>query len=137
VVQDFNDRAFDLLPLEVDPAAPGPSSLGENYCSGDFIDERVEEDPFPTAGRVICMDHTLHEKWRLLFGHEDFDGNTNMEDGALLGQEFAPFPSELDWRVARWAIQEGIGHKSLDQLLAIPGVSAVYFYATLPDHVSL
>lgn len=36
---------------------------------------------------------------------------------------FTPFASELDWRVTCWAVQEGIGHKSLDCLLAIPGVS--------------
>ncbi|KAF9226844.1 hypothetical protein BS17DRAFT_794275 [Gyrodon lividus] len=36
--------------------------------------------------------------------------------------KFAPFPSELDWRVACWAVQEGIGHKLFDRLLAIPGV---------------
>ncbi|KAG1735953.1 uncharacterized protein EDB91DRAFT_1235852 [Suillus paluster] len=36
---------------------------------------------------------------------------------------FAPFESELEWRVACWAIQDGIGHKSFDRLMAIPGVS--------------
>jgi len=36
---------------------------------------------------------------------------------------FSPFASELDWRVAKWAIKEGIGHNSLDRLLGIPGVS--------------
>ncbi|KAG1760237.1 hypothetical protein EDD22DRAFT_980691 [Suillus occidentalis] len=35
---------------------------------------------------------------------------------------FYPFASHLDWEVACWAVQEGIGHKAFDRLLAIPGV---------------
>ncbi|KAG1884783.1 hypothetical protein F4604DRAFT_1977115 [Suillus subluteus] len=46
-----------------------------------------------------------------------------MEDGDGGSHKFAPFASELDWRIARWAVQEGIGHKSFDRLMAIPGVS--------------
>ena len=73
------------------------------------------------------MDHTLHEKWRAMYGCEDADGDTAIGEAALPEQEFAPFASELDWRVARWAVQEGIGHKSLDRLLSIPGVSCCLF----------
>jgi hypothetical protein len=39
-------------------------------------------------------------------------------------KRFAPFASELDWRVARWTVQEGVGHKSFDRLMAIPEVSS-------------
>ncbi|KAJ3776370.1 hypothetical protein FB446DRAFT_762900 [Lentinula raphanica] len=35
---------------------------------------------------------------------------------------FAPFASEMDWRIAEWVVKDGIGHKSFDRLLAIPGV---------------
>ncbi|KAG2134040.1 uncharacterized protein EDB93DRAFT_1242739 [Suillus bovinus] len=35
---------------------------------------------------------------------------------------FYPFASHLDWKVVCWAVQEGIGHKAFDRLLAIPGV---------------
>ena len=73
------------------------------------------------------MDPTLHKKWRAMYGREDADGDTAMGEAALPEQEFAPFASELDWRVARWAVQEGIGHKSLDRLLSIPGVSFCLF----------
>ena len=50
-----------------------------------------------------------------------------MEDVASSEQRFSPFASELDWRVARWAVQEGVGHKLLDQLLAIPRASDFLF----------
>ncbi|KAJ7852764.1 hypothetical protein B0H14DRAFT_3656681 [Mycena olivaceomarginata] len=35
---------------------------------------------------------------------------------------FAPFASELDWRIAEWVIKDGPGHKAFDRLLEIPGV---------------
>jgi len=35
---------------------------------------------------------------------------------------FAPFASELDWKIAKWAVGEGIRHKSFDRLVGIPGV---------------
>jgi len=35
---------------------------------------------------------------------------------------YAPFASELDWQIARWAMHNGIGHNSLDCLLGIPRV---------------
>jgi len=35
---------------------------------------------------------------------------------------FYPFNSELDWRVAQWAVQDNPGQNALDRLLSIPGV---------------
>jgi len=53
------------------------------------------------------------------------DSNGDRDDN-----KWAPFASELDWRVAQWAVQEGVGHKSLDRLMAIPGVSFCAIYYT-------
>ena len=117
VVEDFVNQAFDLVPLEADDTAPRPSCQGRNYGYSqpdDFVDECIEEDHFPTAAKVIQMDRTLHEKWWALFGHEDSTSDVSMGDATSDGLEFAPFALELDWRVTNWAIQEGIGHKSLD-----------------------
>lgn len=135
VVEDFVDSTFNLILAEADlpdPAAPSPSNQAALYGdkgSDSFLDERVEEDPFPTAGQVIRMERSLHKRWRLLFGHEDSDGDAAMSDAGSSGLEFSPFASEVDWRVASWVVQEGIGHKSLDWLLAIPGVSLFILYA--------
>lgn len=38
---------------------------------------------------------------------------------------FFPFASELDWRVARWAVKDGPGHNAFNRLLEIPGVSKI------------
>lgn len=74
-------------------------------------DMRVEEDIYPDAARVLWTDETLHERWQREFGDE------GGQDG-----RFAPFDSEVDWRVAEWALKSGVSHRQLDRLLAIPGV---------------
>jgi hypothetical protein len=68
-----------------------------------------------------------------MFGGVDEDGDVEMgeEDNV---NKFAPFASELDWRVARWAVQEGIGHKSFDRLLAIPGVGDLILFYLCDAH---
>jgi len=32
----------------------------------------------------------------------------------------------MEWRIAHWAVKDGIGHKSFDRLLSIPGVHIPY-----------
>ncbi|KAG1892509.1 hypothetical protein F4604DRAFT_1566002 [Suillus subluteus] len=120
VMEDFHDRLFDLIPIgnpSEHPRSPNPSSA---------LDMRVE-DVHPTAGKVIHMDETVHQIWRREFGGSDTNGDVVMEDlgegTSMKTNMFAPFESELEWRVACWAIQDGIGHKSFDRLMAIPGVS--------------
>jgi hypothetical protein len=99
----------------------GPSRYG---LFEDEDDERTEVI-HPTAGKVIRMEATLHEKWRNHFGvQNDLDNiSQEIEEEA---SAFHPFESRLDWEVACWAIEEGIGHGALDRLLAIPGVSKLH-----------
>ena len=52
----------------------------------------------------------------------DKEGDTLMEEGGE-HNHFAPFSSELDWRVARWAVKDGPGHNAFNRFLEIPGVS--------------
>jgi hypothetical protein len=80
----------------------------------DDNDERiiiVDED----AGRIF-------RKERPPSYAQDGDGDALMEEDG--GQNlFAPFSSELDWRVAHWAVKDGPGHNALNRFLEIPGVS--------------
>ena len=39
-----------------------------------------------------------------------------------------PFKSEMDWRVALWAINEEAHKGAVDQLLSIPGVCILVLY---------
>lgn len=86
----------------------------------------------PTAGRVIRMEEMVHAKWRTQFGlgdrgEEAGSESSDDEDDTL----FYPFASHLDWQVACWAVQEGIGHKAFDRLLAIPGVGQLIFFQVI------
>jgi len=135
VLEDEED--YELIPLPdniaIGEPGPGPSTLRSSFPSTSRIhvtsigidsslDDRIFEE-HPTAGKVIRMDIDLHRKWQALFGQDqDIDGDTVMEDNGKEANIFAPFASELDWRVAAWAVKDGIGHKSFDRLLAIPGV---------------
>ena len=64
-----------------------------------------------------------------------------MGDVPTFDQAFAPFASELDWKIASWAVQEGIGQKTLDRLFSIPRVglvsSSVLFSTIIPTWICL
>ena len=80
----------------------------------DDNDERViivDED----AGRILRKESPPSY-------YQDRDGDALMEEDGE-PNPFAPFSSELDWRVAHWAVKDGPGHNALNRLLEIPGVS--------------
>ena len=81
-------------------------------------DTRVEEDIYPAAARILHTNETLHERWNEVFGSEGSD------------EKFVPFRSEMDWRFVEWTIKSGMGHKQLDRLLGIPGVSILDSHVT-------
>ncbi|EGO26571.1 hypothetical protein SERLADRAFT_407308 [Serpula lacrymans var. lacrymans S7.9] len=94
-----------------------PHSLHFNLDDNDDDDERVVEQN-ENAGKVIRVDLDAHNKWRESF--HQFHQDNNEMDVDLPDNRWAPFSTELDWKFAHWALQEGIGQKSLDRLLAIP-----------------
>ncbi|KAF9003205.1 hypothetical protein BDZ89DRAFT_1146120 [Hymenopellis radicata] len=53
-------------------------------------------------------------------------GDTAMDGSGApeVGNEewYKPFASELDWRVAQWMVEQGIGHNAFNEFLRIPGV---------------
>ena len=84
------------------------------------------------------MAETLHLKWRRYFlGEEEQNvddmGDVVMDDvaGAAFSNKYAPFASETDWRIAQWAVLDGVGHNSLDRELAMPGVRMIVFVGVL------
>jgi len=113
--------------VEIGVAGPGPSTQDHRRQNKKFWVYALDEEDdtrikvlHKTAGKVIKMKSSLHEQWRMLFQNDHMDVD-QLSSGSQ--NPYSPFASELDWRVARWAIKDGIGHKSLDRLLAIPGVS--------------
>jgi hypothetical protein len=134
VMDDFYERIFELIPADgFDLDAPGPLSLRPRCASKSPPPEYEDDDRLvvehPTAGQHIRIVPTLHERWKKLFGgsmenddEEEAEVDSDVDMDGEQEHKFAPFASELDWRVARWAVQEGIGHKSFDRLMLIPGV---------------
>lgn len=134
IMAEFEDGIFDFIVLppvaigEAGPSTATSSSSRQRPNSrqlDDNDDTRVVET-HPTAGGVIRMDESLHQKWRKVFGGGvDRDGDVPM-DGVDQEIDYAPFASKLDWEVARWAIKDNPGHKAFDRLLNIPGVRSHY-----------
>jgi len=113
VMEDYDDLLFELLPTHETHEEPhaGPSRRDRTE---EDEDERVEEE-----------NEEAGAQWKKDFrGSKDTEGDVHMLDDMIEEDDrFSPFSSELDWRIAKWAIQEGIGHKSFDRLMSIPGVS--------------
>jgi hypothetical protein len=112
---------------EVGSEAPiaGPSNRVQDVEEGRRV---VVEHR--TAGAIVKEGETEIQRWRrYILGQPtlDGDGDVEMLDGAP--DRFFPFASEIEWRVSQWAIQDGIGQRSLDRLLSIPGVSNSTSYA--------
>ncbi|KAF9020720.1 hypothetical protein BDZ89DRAFT_958047 [Hymenopellis radicata] len=92
----------------------------------DVQSERVSV-PHATAGAVIRMSSTVHEQWAALFGTEMPDDVAMDGSGAPDVEWYKPFASELDWRVAQWMVEQGIGHNAFNEFLKIPGVGSIVF----------
>ncbi|KAL1711663.1 hypothetical protein EV715DRAFT_215057 [Schizophyllum commune] len=105
---------------------PGPSTLAsqrsriaqaaQERVLDDYDDTRVKVVD-ETAGRAIRIDPSMHNLWRRMFGTEAVDG---MDEEST---QYLPFASELDWRIASWAVKEDVSQGAFNRLLAIPGVS--------------
>ena len=136
---EWDDNLFDFVPLPgedvaLGEAGPGPSTVAaaaarlRHRVLDDDDDTRVE-DVFEGAGKVIRMHQTLHQRWKELFQENGAgDGDVIMEDPTPGNKvnAFYPFASELDWRVANWAIRESPGNNAFDRFLSIPGVSICF-----------
>jgi len=148
--QDLDDLFFidqEEIEVEIGAAGPGPSTQASRARQKTLRRTLEEEDDtrvrdtFDHAARVIRIQPSLHDRWKKLFSSEaedveatqDYssvgDGVNPFAPSASGVNLFASFASEMDWRVARWAVQEGIGHGSFDRLLSIPGVR----FIVLPD----
>lgn len=79
--------------------------------------DRGGEDFGPGEG----MYDSWHRRLRDLASEMQERENTRAER-VRRRREWAPFRSKLDWEIAKWAIEEGIGKGSIDRLLKIPGV---------------
>ncbi|KAF9521723.1 hypothetical protein CPB83DRAFT_801223 [Crepidotus variabilis] len=119
--------------VEMGEPGPGPTTQANRreeirnrayrvHVLSEYDNDRVVDEDL-TAGKVIRMDTSLHQRWKLLFGGKDNTGKEAIPaqaEGEI--NPWLPFASELDYRVGRWAVKDGIGHSSMDRFLSIPGV---------------
>lgn len=121
-------------------AGPGPSAMAHiaeaeanrRKLQIPIFDKEEENEAgfaveFGSAAAIIRMDSTMHEKWKQAYGNwrtNDDSGDVSMADGTANPAHnlWTPFASELDWRVAQWAVEENVGQGIVDRLLDIPGV---------------
>lgn len=111
---------------------PGPSTqahqdrladrqLGAKVRALDDGDLSLFEVEHRSGGAVVCMDQSLHDQWHIAHNISvdvPMDGLSSPP-----GNIYAPFASEMDWRVAEWVVKDNVGHNSFDRFLQIPGVS--------------
>jgi len=112
--------------IEIGEAGPGPSTIASKQLNQNSIAPKEEENQqvfidYPGSGKVSRLDQQIHQRWRHLSHANTIKDTTNININP-----FAPFTSEMEWRIARWAVKDGIGHKSFDRLLSIPGVCIPY-----------
>ncbi|KAF8906955.1 hypothetical protein CPB84DRAFT_1644167, partial [Gymnopilus junonius] len=112
---------YDFLPPV---AGPGPQTAENQILHGaantrasalDMDDDKLFIQIDETAGRIYRRDPPPRHL------QVDKDGD-NLMDNDGEPNPFFPFTSELDWRVAQWAVKDGPGHNAFNRLLDIPGV---------------
>ena len=108
----YEDEFHFLTTKDSEPeAGPGPQTRIQIPILEDDDDQRfiqIDEN----AGRIYRQDPPPRHC------QVDKDGDSSMGNSP-----FFPFESELDWRVAQWAVKDGPGHNAFNRLLEIPGVS--------------
>jgi len=112
-----------MVDVSIGEDGPGPSTTShrqrpmERVLDKDDDSWVKEEYTANGAGKCIHMDTNLHDRWK-----QHFSCSSATEVSSNQDNPYAPFASELDWRIACWVVKDGIGHKSFDRFLSIPGV---------------
>jgi hypothetical protein len=126
VLLDLDDL-FHFIPLANAATQTGATpvaqaGLEKHRRTLDETGGELHEVVHETAGKVIRVDSSLRAMYQDALQRNG--GKDEGQEGTeIVGNFYSPFDSEMDWRVARWAVMEGVGQGSLDRLLAIPGVS--------------
>jgi hypothetical protein len=119
------DLIEEMEGIEYPEAGPGPQTAVNRlraYASA-HAGYRISEDEDDERVVVVDKDAGQVRRKERPPGSKicDEEGDIDMAENP-----FHPFNSELDWRIAQWAIKEDPGHKAFDRLLSIPGVSHTF-----------
>ena len=128
VLDQLDHELFDLIPAQPLPSWPSSLQHDEDPVAEPSSPPEGEDSTFteiyPGAGQVLCASEPLYNLWRREFAPnlEDDVEMAGPDQTMLPDPKYAPFASSIDWSIACWAIEEGIGQNSLNRLLDISGV---------------
>ncbi|KAF8900108.1 hypothetical protein CPB84DRAFT_1847370 [Gymnopilus junonius] len=133
----------------------------ENSNPGNDLAQSGVAGPGPSTAANTILCQTAGHHWRIFDDREDSratvwtEGAGHVlrkdmppkpmqdirdEHGDVLmaeeGNAFYPFASELDWKVAQWAIKDRPGNNAFDRLLEIPGVRGRTSWLVIPQYTS-
>lgn len=143
LLREFEEEQDLFYFVEAEPVAhgeagPGPSTqarrdslanrqLGAKVRTFDAEDVKMDEVEHSTGGARIHMDKSLYKRWR---ASHNFLNDSPMDSTHTQANIYAPFASEMDWRIADWVVKDNIGHNLLNRLLGIPGVSLFVLFGS-------
>lgn len=140
--EGLDDLAFELPP-GLDPWMLAPNTTNEGGPSSR-THRTFKERSRVSLSLVEPEDHRHKEQTPVSWGAGhvfkvvppatpektiDSDGDTSMDsdegdsEESCEGGSYRPFTSELDWRIAQWAVADSASHAAFDRFLNIPGVS--------------
>ena len=115
-------------------AGPGPQTaahrLRQTAASYHVLDDNDGDDREITITKDAGKVRRKVSPPTLQFESKDANGDATMQEPneePPSRSPFFPFTSELDWKVAQWAIKEDPGQNALDRLLSVPGVRRFEF----------
>jgi hypothetical protein len=126
------DLTAESEPTSSSSAGPAPqdASIRRAALSNHTLDDESDERVTVTHKNAGVVRRHVSPP---VHSFRDNDGDTAMEGAdQAAAQPYHPFHSDLDWRVAQWAIKDSPGQNALDRLLAVPGVSLVLQYFDNP-----
>lgn len=104
------------------------------------VEEDEEEDEADAEVEMSYGRAAVEKSIRQKIFVESFPGNTARAPvpsaeaqgaigpaGLVQGNPYAPFASQMDWQIARWAKLRGQGSTAMSELLGVPGVSDRHF----------
>lgn len=112
-VEDMGAEFVFTTPKISNPAPPSESSAANlPNATDDAAIRRVAEpvrEIFDGAGKVLSQSTSTYESWK--------------KKSTAGTSPYAPFTSQIDYGIAKWAKELGPGDTALSKLLEIPGVS--------------
>jgi hypothetical protein len=118
---------------EHDPSSNPSYNLARTLSSADNDQDMPREWLWnSTAGKVIGQKSNIHQQWKNILQSkkqqleestsrtQDHDDDGQADDGC-----YKPFVSQLDWKIAHWAVTENISQKAFDHLLQVPQVKSL------------